>query len=105
MYEDAESIRSEMQKTVEDEGKDVIPVLHSYGGIVGTQAIYKSFSKASRQNLGLSGGVLGIVYMCAFLLPLGDPLGSAFGGELPPIIIVHGSPCGLLSRLCLHMLP
>ena len=105
MYEDAECIRSEIKKIVEHEGKDLIPVLHSYGGIVGTQAIHESFSKASRQSLGLSGGVLRIVYMCAFLLPLGDSLGSAFGGELPPSITVNVSPCAPLSYRHLNVLP
>lgn len=44
------------------------------------------FSKKAREAKGLAGGVIRLVFMCAFLLPLGDSLGSAFGGSLPPFI-------------------
>ena len=91
MYDDAKCIRSEIKNIVEDGGKDVILVLHSYGGIVGTEATDEAFGKTSRESRGLSGGVKQILYMCAFLLPLGDSLGSAFGGKLPPFITVYVS--------------
>lgn len=92
MYADAECIRSELSKLINDEGKDVVLVLHSYGGIVGTQAAHEDFNKAVRKGRGLAGGILRILYMCAFLLPLGNSLGSAFGGQLPPFIDVEVRP-------------
>ena len=89
LYDDAERIRSVIEKSVKSEGRDIILAMHSYGGIVGTQAADESFSEASRESQGLEGGVILLLYMCAFLLPLGDSLGSAFGGKLPPFITVH----------------
>lgn len=89
LYEDAKCIRSLLDELIEAQGKDVICVLHSYGGVVGTEAIHESLGKKIRQENGLKGGVLGILYMAAFILPLGASLGSAFGGSLPPFIQVE----------------
>lgn len=86
LAEDAQCIRDELKKLVEVEQKDVIVVAHSYGGIVTTQAVDAEFSKKAREAKGLAGGVIRLVFMCAFLLPLGDSLGSAFGGSFPPFI-------------------
>ena len=100
MYDNAEFIRAETTKLVED-GKDVIVVMHSYGGVVGTKAIYEDLSKQPRQLKGLSGGVTGLLYICAFVLPVGASLGTAFDGQLPPFIKteVH-----TLSQLCYILL-
>lgn len=89
MYEDATLIRSELTKLVEDLGKDVIVVMHSYGGVVGTEAVHESLAKKIRKGKGLPGGVLALLYMCAFLLPPEASLGSALGGGLPPFIPVE----------------
>ena len=89
MQEDAKCIRSLLEELVEAQSKDVICVLHSYGGVVGTEAIHESLGKIVRQKSGLNGGVIGLLYMAAFLLPLGASLGSAFGGSLPPFIQVE----------------
>ncbi|MCJ1377259.1 hypothetical protein MMC17_000351 [Xylographa soralifera] len=89
LEEDAKAIRSALDKLVVDEGKDVIVVMHSYGGVVGTQAVDASLGKKARQNKGLAGGVIHLLYLCAFILPLGDSLGSALGGGLPPFIKVE----------------
>lgn len=86
MYEDAKCIRSLLNELIEEQGKDVICILHSYGGVVGTEAIHESLGKKVRQDNGLSGGVVGILYMSAFLLPLGAHLNTAWGGSFPPFI-------------------
>ena len=85
MLEDAAAIRSEATKLVEA-GKDVIVLMHSYGGIVGTEAIQEDLSKESRRAKELPGGVTGLLYMCAPPLPVGASLGTPFGGQLPPFI-------------------
>lgn len=89
LYDDAKCIRSLLNELVEAQGKDVVCVLHSYGGVVGTEAIHESLGKKARQDAGLNGGVLGILYMTAFVLPLGASLSTAFGGSLPPFIQVE----------------
>ncbi|KAJ4358663.1 uncharacterized protein N0V89_003247 [Didymosphaeria variabile] len=92
LAEDAERITSELVTLIEGEEKDVIVVAHSYGGVVATQAVRKRFARQEREKEGEKGGVLRIVYMCAFLLQDGENLMGAFGiGEgdaLPPFIVV-----------------
>ncbi|KAH6607661.1 alpha beta hydrolase family domain-containing [Trichoderma cornu-damae] len=47
-----------------DEGKEVVIVAHSYGGMVGTGVI-ADMDKGSRGAQGLKGGVVGIAYLSA----------------------------------------
>ncbi len=91
LKDDAECITHELEKLVEQENKDVVVVGHSYGGVVATQAVQQRFAKKIRQEAGKKGGVIRIVYMCAFLLPTGSGLAGAMGGELPPFITVDVS--------------
>lgn len=62
--------------------------MHSYGGVVGTEATHESLGKKFRQSKGLSGGVVRLVYVCAFMLPLGEPM-APFGGKLAPYITIN----------------
>jgi len=80
-----------LTRLIEGEGKEVIVILHSYGGIVGTQAVLEAFSKKARGAKNLSGGVIRLFYVAAFLLPMGASLEMAVGGELPPFIKVEVS--------------
>ncbi|RMZ79359.1 hypothetical protein DV736_g6680, partial [Chaetothyriales sp. CBS 134916] len=56
MYDDADLVRSELELLVEN-GKDILLVMHSYGGVVGTQAA-AGLGKAERQKKGQKGGEL-----------------------------------------------
>jgi alpha-beta hydrolase superfamily lysophospholipase len=89
--EDAQCIRSELHNLVEKEGKDVIVVAHSYGGVVASQAVDQELAREHRETNGTKGGVLGLLYMCAFLPPVGKSLESALGGALPPWIVFEVS--------------
>lgn len=89
--EDAQCIRDEVARLVEGEGRDIIVVAHSYGGVITTQAVEQRFAKKERVREGKSGGVSRIVYMCAFLLEVGQSLVNALGGTLPPFIPVDVS--------------
>ena len=62
-------------------------VLHSYGGIVGTEAVHESLGKHARHGKGLSGGVVALLYMTAFVLAKGGSLASA-RGEPPPYLTI-----------------
>ena len=53
-----------------DRGKDVVLVVHSYGGLVGSEAM-KGLGKKQRESEGKKGGVVRLVYICAFFLELG----------------------------------
>lgn len=49
-------------------GQTVIAVLHSYGGHVGTNALY-GLSVEGRSRQGLTGGISKLIYVSAFILP------------------------------------
>lgn len=85
---DAKAIYDTAEKLV-SEGKEVIIAMHSYGGIVGTQAITSDLSKTARQAKGLGlGGVIHMLYLCAFVVPEKNSLATALGGSLPPYITI-----------------
>ena len=54
-------------------------VMHSYGGLVGSEAAAEELSYAKRQAQGLPGGVIHLFLYSAFLLNEGQSVLSAFG--------------------------
>ena len=56
-----------------DAGRTVIAIMHSYGGQVGTNALY-GLGLKDRSQHGKSGGVIHLIYMCAFALPEGGSM-------------------------------
>ncbi|EIW78640.1 alpha beta-hydrolase [Coniophora puteana RWD-64-598 SS2] len=71
LQEDAECMLVELRRLVEDEGKQVIVVAHSYGGMVASEAVKAELGRKAREGKGEKGGVLRIVFLCAILVPLG----------------------------------
>ncbi|KNG84801.1 hypothetical protein ANOM_006714 [Aspergillus nomiae NRRL 13137] len=71
--DDVALIRETAQSLVQ-EGKDVIAVMHSYGGMVGTDALE-----------GL--GVQRLIYLAAFVPFGGNSLADMFDGSLPSFIV------------------
>lgn len=69
-FDDAHLIRGVIVDLV-DQGKDVLVVAHSYGGQVISEAVHESLGKVSRAKEGKPGGVIGLFYICAFLVPEG----------------------------------
>lgn len=63
-------------------------VAHSYGGIVATEGVQGRFNKATRAQAGQKGGVFRIIYIAAFLVPVGSSLCDPLGGTIPPFIPV-----------------
>ncbi|KAL8829671.1 MAG: hypothetical protein Q9191_001880 [Dirinaria sp. TL-2023a] len=73
---DAQTIRSHLLPLL-SKSRDVIMLLHSYGGAAGSEAV-RDLSKTSRGAQNLSGGgVVHLIYMCAFMLQVGESVGSA----------------------------
>ncbi len=60
--------------------------MHSFGGVTGTNSL-QDISLQHRQSLGLPGGVVHLVYQCAFLVPINTSNSTRFGGKLPPTLI------------------
>jgi hypothetical protein len=91
MMDDARRITDELVQLIDIERKDVAIVAHSYGGIDASQGVEARFNKASREAHGKSGGVLRIIYLAAFLVPIGSSLLSPLGGLIPPCVLVDVS--------------
>ena len=70
MYDDAAFIAKETQKLA-DEGKDVILIGHSYGGVPVTEGS-KGLGKKERQVKGEKGGIVGIAYMTCLVPSAGE---------------------------------
>ena len=74
IYDDAAVIRQVAAKLA-DEGKDVVLVGHSYGGVPATEAI-KGISKAEREKEGKKGGVVRVAYMTCLVPAVGENAGD-----------------------------
>ena len=68
--EDVNAIRDLLTKLVDVEGKEVVLVVHSYSGIPGPEAP-KGLGKRERQDKGLKGGVVRLVFIIAYVISEG----------------------------------
>ncbi|CAG8974879.1 hypothetical protein HYALB_00000494 [Hymenoscyphus albidus] len=71
-FEDVALVRSAVQPIIEA-GERVLMVMHSYGGAVGADAI-EGLSFTERKAAGHPGGVVHLMYMCAYILPSGSTI-------------------------------
>ncbi|KAG6358488.1 hypothetical protein INS49_014372 [Diaporthe citri] len=69
MYEDAALIAREAE-VLADDGRDVIIISHSYGGVPATESV-RGLSKAARAKEGKPGGVVRLAYMTSLVPELG----------------------------------
>ena len=80
MYDDAKFVLSHIKRLVVDEGKDVVVVAHSYGGVPSTEALgmakEEGLLKEDRRAKGEKGGVVRVAYMTV-LVP--EKAGNAMG--------------------------
>lgn len=80
--EDVSAVR-EAVKSATEAGNDVILLMHSYGGVVGSEAA-EGFTRLDRQSGSESGSVVRMVYLCAFVLPEKKSLMNGLGGQALP---------------------
>ncbi|EXJ69546.1 uncharacterized protein A1O5_07582 [Cladophialophora psammophila CBS 110553] len=85
--DDAAFFRAIIEKLAE-RGQDVVVVAHSYGGVVGTEAL-KEVSKAEREARGQPGGVVRIVYLTAHVPSEGSSVTSMLG-DAPTEMVEYG---------------
>lgn len=78
ILDDSTVIRAAVEELV-DAGKQIVLVVHSYGGVCGGNAV-EDLGYAERRRVGKEGGIINFVYMCAFALPMGVSLLDALGG-------------------------
>ncbi|PYH90714.1 alpha/beta-hydrolase [Aspergillus ellipticus CBS 707.79] len=72
-----------------DQGKKILLVGHSYGGMV-ISAASAGLGLAERSKAGQHGGIICLVYMAAFVVPRGNNLKGMFNGQLSPWMLVQG---------------
>lgn len=63
-----------------DQGRDVVAVMHSYGGVVGSNAL-SDLDESHRKG---KASVIALLYMAAFIPLEKESLAGIFGGGLPP---------------------
>ena len=79
--EDAHALANGLLKPlIEEQGKDVVLLLHSYAGFPGSAAI-AGLAKADRVAKGQQGGVIGLIYQSAFVPKENDTLRQMIGGN------------------------
>lgn len=81
LADDAAFIKAEAARLVQAAGKTVFVVLHSYGGIVGDEALTDGLSYLRRRQLGLKGGIIGLYFVSAYLLRVGESWVDRFDGS------------------------
>ena len=98
LVDDALAIRTELIRQIEYGGKTVVVVMHSYGGLVGSEAATEDLSYAKRQAQGLPGGVIHLFFYSASLLSEGQSVLSAFDESpdsdvhVSTLIVFFGNP-------------
>jgi pimeloyl-ACP methyl ester carboxylesterase len=76
---DVAAIRNTLLEHI-DQGRDVVLIVHSYGGTVGSEAC-NNLGKTHRESQGLRGGVIKLVYLTAVVMDIGHYIWEATGGK------------------------
>ncbi|KAF2474539.1 alpha/beta-hydrolase [Lindgomyces ingoldianus] len=71
--EDVVAVRAVVQERV-TAGECVLMVMHSYGGMVGTDAVTDNLLRSTRAAIGQPGGVIHLLYQCAYILQPGTSI-------------------------------
>ncbi|KAL2832213.1 alpha/beta-hydrolase [Aspergillus pseudoustus] len=88
-YDDAKHIQDNYLSKLVAGGKEIIIVMHSYAGIPGTESV-EGFARKDLAAQGKQGGVVGIVYMAAFLVPPGASVASFLPHGLDHLMTLEG---------------
>jgi len=86
--EDSEYVRENVLKVLDEDEKDVVVVMHSYGGVPGSNAAY-GLGKEQRKAEGKQTGIINLAYIASFVLPKDTSLLMGVGGTLPPWCLVQ----------------
>ena len=86
-HEDTAAIRKVLSQLIVEEQKDVVLVMHSYGGVPGSEAV-RGLEKSIRgKETPGACGVIHCVYLSGFLVPTGASFLGLLGGTLPDSVI------------------
>lgn len=81
-------INEYLHPLIEDQGKDVVIVMHCYGGVPGSAAAV-GLGKVQRVKKEKKGGVVGLIYISAIVVPGGASAADGLGGLLPLWVKQH----------------
>ena len=73
---DISHVRDVYMQPLMDQGKDVVVVAHSYGGVV--SACCKGLDRVARASQGQKGGVIGLILIAANIVLENESVGTAF---------------------------
>lgn len=76
--DDTKVVTEALRRLVEEQGKNVLVLAHSAGGWVATQSAVPELHERIRREKGLTGGIIGIMYFAAFIIPVGESIHSFF---------------------------
>lgn len=96
LSDDVEAVRRVLVPIVE-EGKEVVVIGHSAGGISMSGAV-EGYDVESRKAAGKDGGVVRCIFMTAFVLPKGQSLLGMLGGQPLPWMVVEVSSDTIFCR-------
>ncbi|KAF4311938.1 hypothetical protein GTA08_BOTSDO12061 [Botryosphaeria dothidea] len=91
LAEDVAAVRSTLERLA-DEGKQIVLTVHSYGGLVGQNAV-EGLGYKQRAAAGKKGGVILLVYLTAFVAPKGATIKQMLGGQFLPWMKFEGDYC------------
>ncbi|KAH7231344.1 Alpha/beta hydrolase fold-1 [Fusarium redolens] len=87
--DDAAALRNVLDDLA-NQGKQIVLVVHSYGGLVGANAV-PGLGYEQRQKEGKAGGIVTFLYLAAFVTPVGQSILKLLGGRWLPWMRVEGS--------------
>lgn len=99
---DAAFIRERLLLPAINRGREIVVIMHSYSGGPGSMAA-KGLSVAERRAAGQPGGIVGLIFLSAFVAHDGQTLVSGSGGQLSPWVnqkVSIYSEIYLASYLC-----
>jgi hypothetical protein len=77
--DDTRAVKKALEQLVVNEGRKVVVVMHSYGGLVGSNSISEELSFSHRKAAGRPGGVIHLFYFAAFVLDEHQSVLGTFG--------------------------
>ncbi|RAL10320.1 alpha/beta hydrolase [Aspergillus homomorphus CBS 101889] len=84
--DDVQVVDEVLTKLIEQEGKEVLLLAHSSGGTIASQAAVPRLQYKTRQANGQQGGVIGIFYVGAFVVPVGESVHTFFQPKEGPVV-------------------
>lgn len=96
MEDDAQHIRKANEALLK-QGKDVVLVMHSYGGIPGTESV-EGLLKTEREAGGKAGGIIRLVYLTA----LAPEVGRSINDVMAPLMEKYKDVSYVKIEVCHH---